>query len=182
MIESGKLTLNIVEKAIQGDKIAFGELYEIHFDAIFRYVYRRTGDIPTAEDLAEEVFVKSWESIGRLAKPEAFVAWLYTIARNKLTDYYRTAPSARQVPLEDALEIADPRKLADTFDDSVKEVAQLKKALTKLPVAYKEILELRFFQDLDTPEIAKVLQKNAGAVRILQLRALKRLKELMKEV
>ena len=84
----------IIEQAVQGDKQAFGQLYEIYAERIFRYLSFRTGSMEVAEDLLCEVFLKAWDALPRFGltnKDHHFKAWLYKIAHNALIDHYRTS-------------------------------------------------------------------------------------------
>ena len=88
----------LVKKAKKGDTGAFGELYRVYFPKILQYLARRTADLVQAEDLTEEVFLKAFQSIDSLKSPEAFTAWLYTIARGVLVDFYRKSHILRKKP------------------------------------------------------------------------------------
>src|SRR5438552_1731444 len=73
----------LVDRARRGDADAYGQLYELHLDRIFRYVYYRVGSSNEAEDLTEHVFLKAWEAIGRYeSRGLPFAAWLYRMAHN----------------------------------------------------------------------------------------------------
>src|SRR3989344_2331792 len=80
----------LLNKAKSGENTAFGELYELCFDKIYRFVYFRVGHKEIAEDLTEEVFIKAFENLHTLNQSSSFEAWLYQIARNKVIDYYRS--------------------------------------------------------------------------------------------
>lgn len=180
MNEGQKNIHKFVLGAKNGDSEAFGELYEHFFDSIFKYIYRRVSDLHTAEDLTEEVFMKAFQSIGSLSKPELFVSWIYTIARNKLTDYYRqNSANPNEGSLDEAWHIADSSPLPDSKTNTAMEVKALFAAMENLPQRYREVLELKFIQELETEEIAKILKKNNGAVRIMQMRAIERLKKIL---
>jgi RNA polymerase sigma factor (sigma-70 family) len=80
----------LVERAAGGDAAAFGELYDIHIDLIYRHIYYRVGNTGDAEDLTQQVFINAWKAIGRFRKKSSpFAAWLMTISRNLLIDFYR---------------------------------------------------------------------------------------------
>jgi len=90
---------SLLEKAKKEDQAAFGQLYNIFFKKIYRFIYYRTGHKEIAEDLAEDVFLKALKKISTVDNPESFVGWLYQIARNTVIDYYREKKST--VALED---------------------------------------------------------------------------------
>ena len=88
----------LVERAAGGDFEAFGELYSIYLDRIYRYVFYQVKDKMTAEDLIEEIFIKAWKAIGSYrGKGLAFSSWLYRIAHNYLVDYFRKSTEAQVV-------------------------------------------------------------------------------------
>src|ERR671935_74058 len=89
-------------RASKGESAAFGLLYDRHVDAIYRYVYYRVRDDAEAEDLTSEVFMRAMKAIARYEPRQAFLAWLYRIARNAVIDRARRARV--QVSFEDALE------------------------------------------------------------------------------
>src|SRR5512140_2966596 len=89
-------------RASRGDVSAFGQLYDKHVDAIYRYVYYRVRDDAEAEDLTSDVFMRALKAISRYEPRQAFLAWLYRIARNAVID--RARRGGRQVSFEDALE------------------------------------------------------------------------------
>lgn len=156
-------------------KHAFTELYTRYVDKIYSYVYWRTSDAEVAEDITSEVFTKAW------AARESFdgvypQAWLYTIARNLLTDYHR-----RLRPTVDSEVIAE---LVDTTNDTPSEATEkilarekLAKAIATLPEQSQSIIIWRFVDNESAAEIGKRLGISEGNVRIQQMRALKRLKE-----
>ncbi|GAH71496.1 unnamed protein product, partial [marine sediment metagenome] len=81
---------DVVSRAVKGDGGAFAQLYEEHFDRIYRYVYLKVGNQAEAEDLTQEVFVKALEAIGSYKwRNLPFVAWLFRIAHNQVIDYLR---------------------------------------------------------------------------------------------
>jgi RNA polymerase sigma-70 factor (ECF subfamily) len=72
----------LVDRAIEGDEEAFGNLYTLHIDAIYRYVYYRIGNVEDAEDLTEQIFLNAWEALpGYKQQGKPFTSWLYRICR-----------------------------------------------------------------------------------------------------
>ena len=81
----------LVALAVRRDAAAFGQLYQIHLDSIYRYIYYRVGNAAEAEDLTEQVFLKAWEHIAAYdQRGLPFAAWLYRVAHNLVVDYHRT--------------------------------------------------------------------------------------------
>lgn len=166
-------------RARNGDAGAFGQLYDRHVEAIHRYVYYRVRDDAEAEDLTSEVFMRALRAIPRYEPRQAFLAWLYRIARNAVID--RVRRSGRQVSFEDALEhpgvdqVVEPdaELLARSDGDA------LRKALSKLTPLQQEVIVLRFLQGYSTQEIARIVGKREGTIRGIQFRAIGALRALI---
>lgn len=178
LVSDTPLEKAVFEAAQQGDNHSFGKLYDYHFDAIFRFIYYRTNHQETAEDLTEEVFLKAFKSLSSLkGGSETLRGWLYSIARNTVIDHYRKTKET--VNLE-ALE------QLPSYEDSVVEQLEasgdtiaLLQTLKKLSPDQQSILKLRFFEDLSISEIAALLHKSEGNIRIIQHRGLQQLKKLL---
>ena len=81
----------LVALAVRRDAAAFGRLYQIHLDSIYRYIYYRVANATEAEDLTEQVFLKAWEHLaGYDQRGLPFASWLYRMAHNLVVDYHRT--------------------------------------------------------------------------------------------
>ena len=166
----------LVKKAQEGNAEAFGKLYDLYMPRIYRFIFLKVGTRQDAEDLAQQVFVNAWQHLeGFEFRGFPFASWLYRIASNAVIDFYRTSrPSAdlEKIPDEFVAQTASTeRDLDHAFD-----MATVKVALAKLDAEHQNVLILRFVDDLSTKEIAKVLEKSEGAVRVIQHRALKILK------
>ena len=167
----------LVLKIQQGDHDAFARLYDIFIDPIYRYVYYRVNQ-NDAEDLTEVVFLKVWENILQYKKQKStFAAWIFRIAHNLVVDHYRAtkdrAPDELSPNLPDTDRQHNPvRSAQDTLDKQI-----LKKAMVNLKKQYQEIIIYKFVNDFSNQEIAEILNKSEGSLRILQFRALKALKK-----
>lgn len=167
----------IIGRACAGDKDAFGQLYDLYVDRIYRYVFFRVTDENIADDLTAIVFMKAWENLDRYrisSKP--FVAWLYTIAHNAVIDHYRTSRS--EAGLDEAMSLRSPEPLPDEQSEMASEGEALKRALQQLTPAQRDVVAMRLIQGMDTDEIAHRIGKTAGAVRALQMRALRTLGQI----
>ncbi len=168
----------LIRRAQQGDREAFAELYDLHYPAIFNYFFYRVGDQALAEDLTADLFVRMVEKIGRYReRGRPFLAWLYTIARNLLMDYYRRRPR------EDT-ELVDDRMLSNgrTLNAEIEHRLSLdclSMALQSLTEDQRQVIILRFLERRSIAEVASILKKTAGAVKALQHRALGALKRAM---
>jgi RNA polymerase sigma-70 factor (ECF subfamily) len=169
----------LIERARRGEAAAFGDLYERHLDAIYRYVFYRVGDRAEAENLTQTVFLKAWEALAKYrTQAVAFSAWLYRIAHNTVIDYYRTKKD--DAPLE------HPRLLQGEAEGLEEQLAQkqsaeaLARAIRQLDETDQQVLVLRFVSGLSHAETGKVLGRNEGYVRVLQHRALNALRARLK--
>ncbi|MBI5754464.1 sigma-70 family RNA polymerase sigma factor [Candidatus Peregrinibacteria bacterium] len=171
-----------VHLAQKGDQEAFAKIYDIFVDQIYRYVYYRVQGADV-EDIVETVFLKVWENI-RQYKPQkkSFSAWLFRIAHNLVVDHYRAYKDKifdeLSSDLPDQSRQHNPiRSAQSSFDNLV-----LKKALVKVKKQYREIILHKFINELSNSEIAEILGKSEGSLRILQFRALKALRKELEEM
>lgn len=168
----------LVTRAIQGDSDAFGDLYERHLRPIYRYIFFRVGSQQDAEDLTEQVFLKAWENLAGYRITEApFRAWLYRIAHNMVIDHHRVKKDLITLgPIESmASSLPGPEKLLLSREQG----EQLARVIARLPSDQQQVLVLRFIEGLDAKQVASIINKSAGAVRVIQHRALKELHGLM---
>jgi len=169
---------DVIERARTGDRHAFGELYDTHVDAVYRYVLYRVREPSDAEDLTSEVFTRAFANIHRYRwQGKSFLAWLYTIARNAVTD--RRRRQRPTVDLDDAYGVAEEGPTAHDLAALSEQVDALRGAVKHLTTEQQEVLSLRFVENMSSRQVAKMLGKNEGAIRALQFRALGRLRKLM---
>lgn len=171
---------DVITRARGGDREAFAELYDEYVERVYRYLLYRVRDSSEAEDLTSEVFTRAFANIHRYRwQGKSFLAWLYTIARNAVTDRMRRARPT--VDLEDAFGVADGAPTAHEHVEARDRADALRRAMTKLTTDQQEVLMLRFMENYSSQEVARALGKNEGAVRALQFRALGRLRKLLAE-
>ena len=157
---------SLVRRAKQHDQEAFAQLYEEHFDKIYRYVTLRIGNETEAEDMTQQVFLNALQSISSFKwKGVPFSAWLFRIAHNQVVDYLRRKKRTA-VPLSESLASSDsnPQLLAEHKLD----IEQLLLATKRLTEAQREVISLRFASELSIAQVAKVMDKSQGAVKALQ--------------
>jgi RNA polymerase sigma-70 factor (ECF subfamily) len=150
-------------------------LYRQHGPLIFAWLLKQARSWEDAEDLLLEVFLAAFEHDRLLAVPEEKrLAWLLSVAQHKVIDYYRLSGRHQQVPLDavaGALE-EDEAQTPEAVALRHERHAKLRVALQALPPTQREVVQLRFGEGLRCTEIATVLGKREGAVRILLWRAL----------
>ena len=164
----------LVKSAVGGDGEAFGELYGIYLDRIYRYVFYQVRDKMVAEDITEDVFVKAWKAINSCkGKEKTFSSWLYRIAHNQVIDVFRSRSKEWTIEMGAVIERSDSslevEKRAD-YQELLQEIACL-------PENQRQIIILKFIAGMDNREIGRITGKNQGAIRILQMRALANLRK-----
>jgi len=179
----GQVTF-LVERARDGDRKAFGQLVELFQGPIFRMVYYRTRSRMDAEDLTQEVFVKAFRSLSKLRDPERFRTWLFRMAVNRMTDFYRkkrllaifqTREHDSEADSKDVERQQDPSALDDVIKEEFwKHVTSFSDNLSRRE---KEVFFLRFMDHLSIRETAQVLDKSESAVKTHLYRGLKKFKE-----
>jgi RNA polymerase sigma-70 factor (ECF subfamily) len=164
------------------DQEAFAEIYDLFVEPLYRFIYFKVNNKEEAQDLTSEVFLKAWNSAqnkGELVV-KTLPAFLYRIARNTVIDHYRKKKN--DYSLDDLVESGnEPTNDQDPdqeFDANL-DLATLETALHELKDEYREVIVLRYVEDLSTTEIAAILDKNKGAVRVLQYRAQEALKKIL---
>ncbi len=172
----------LVELAKRGDAEAFGQLYDHYLSTVYRYIYYRVGTHVLAEDLTSETFLRALRALSSFRwQGRDFGAWLVTIARNLVTDHFKSGRFRLEVATG---EILDYDSAADGPEEDV--LANLAnealiKAVKQLGADQQECLVLRFLNGLSVAETAQVLAKSEGAVKQLQLRAVRNLAKLLPE-
>ena len=172
----------LVDLARDGDAEAFGQLYDHYVSGIFRFIYYRVGSQQLAEDLTSETFVRGLRAIQRFSwQGKDFGAWLTTIARNLVTDHYKSGRARLEIVSDDVPE--GPTVAASTEDDvmSLLSNEMLFEAVATLPTEQRECVLMRFIQGLSIAQTAAALGRTEGAVKQLQLRAVRNLAKKLPE-
>ncbi|OGO11963.1 MAG: hypothetical protein A2Y53_01550 [Chloroflexi bacterium RBG_16_47_49] len=171
----------LIKKAKRGDPHAFGDLYESHAPAIFRYLYAHLDSQMDAEDLTGEVFLKAWQSLPNyIERGVPFLAFLFRIARNALVDHYRQNNRLEPKTPDDMDGYKEEGSLEPVeLVGNQLEHQQILRILNKLRPDYKSVLTLRFISELSPEETSQVMKRSVGAIRVLQHRALAALRDEM---
>jgi RNA polymerase sigma-70 factor (ECF subfamily) len=168
--------------AKQGDGEAFGQIYDAYVGQVYRYLYYRVGSQPLAEDLTSETFLRALRRIDSFTwQGRDICAWFITIARNLVTDHYKSSRFRLEVSTADMLD-------ADRADDGIEQEVldnldnqALLAAVRQLKPQQQECVVLRFLQGLSVAETAAVMGRSDGAIKQLQLRAVRALAKLVPE-
>jgi len=166
--------VRLIKRAAGGNFEAFGELYNIYLERIYRYVFYQVRDKMTAEDLTEEVFLKAWKSIDTCrGKEQTFSSWLYRIAHNHVIDNLRSQRKYLSADMEALAEVSSP----ELGEEGKLERQEMLEVISDLPQNQKQVIILKFIEGLDNREIGQIMGKSQGAVRVLQMRALATLRQ-----
>ena len=166
----------LVELARDGDAEAFGQLYDHYVSGVFRFIYYRVGSRQLAEDLTSETFVRGLKAIQRFTwQGKDFGAWLTTIARNLIADHFKSSRSRLEIISDDIPEGRIPSR--STEDDVLSHISNelLFDAVNSLPPEQRDCILMRFIQGMSIAETAAALKRSEGAIKQLQLRAVRSL-------
>jgi RNA polymerase sigma-70 factor (ECF subfamily) len=174
---------------MRNPKKEFGKIYDKHVAKIYRFVYLKVDSRESAEDLTSQIFTKLWEKIktlsGRTDNPgrtsekiENPTAYVYQIARAEIANYYRNKPKYHIIPAEE-VQIVDPKENLEEKQQLQSDIEYLKYCLSQLSEDHQNVIIWRYLDDLSYKEIAEIMQKEEGAVRVMVHRAIKELREKM---
>lgn len=163
----------------------FSKIYDKCIDKIYRFIFLKVNSQEIAQDLTSETFLKGWEAFKKsqnpghnsqkIGNPSAF---LYQIARNLVIDHYREKGRTQFVSLEVA-PIADPNPGIEEKMALSSDIDNIRTALVSLGGEYQDVIIYRYLDELSISEIAKIMEKSEGAVRVALHRALKSLRTII---
>ncbi|MBP9718602.1 sigma-70 family RNA polymerase sigma factor [Candidatus Gracilibacteria bacterium] len=170
----------LVRKSQAGDSEAFGALYEQFITPIYRYIYYRVGAEET-EDLTEMVFLKAWENIKQFRfGVHSFSSWIFRIAHNVIVDHYRLSRyNTEELPEN----VHDTRVEALASQRAHRSLngRLISDALAELKDDYRQVVILKYINELSNEEIGVVMERSQASLRILQFRALRMLRKILEE-
>ncbi len=164
-----------VEASQSGDGSAFAELYDRYVERIYRFVYFKTFDKDTAEDIVSTIFLKAYERIGTFdAGKGVFSQWLYGIARNAVVDHYRSAK--QHVDVDDLFDLGEDERTEEKID-ARELLAKVERYLVTLNARQREIVTLRLWEELSYREIAEIVGGTEDAAKVMFSRTIRELRE-----
>ncbi len=168
------------------DKEAFIKAYDLYIDNIYRFVFFKVNNKEEAEDITSSVFLKSWDYIqsNELVDYKTLKYLLYKVARNLVIDYYRKKSKQQKVIYDKDIsnfEIVDKSQDVIGQAELAADFKFIEKKLFDLKDEYREIIILRYLNELSIAEIADILEKSTGNIRVLLFRALKALREVINQ-
>jgi RNA polymerase sigma-70 factor (ECF subfamily) len=170
----------LVLRAIVRDQAAFADLYDRHVVRVYRHIYYLVNDAREAEDLTAQTFLKAWEAIERYKERGApFVAWLLRIAHNLTISYLRSKRDHSELDegFVDNKRGGNPEESLEQASDE----RSVRDAVLRLREEQRQVIMLRFVEELDYTEVAAMIGKSVPAVRVIQHRALGNLRKLMQQ-
>jgi len=174
----------ILKRIKNGENEAFGELYDFYAPKIYRFVRLKVDSQENAQDLTSEAFLRTWKYLQKQRKiRERFQSLLYKIARNLVIDFYRSR-STREILIEDNLEEffnAEDNEKSDDLTLRQEDTKEIKRALVQINPNYQDVITWYYLNELSISEIAEILEKKEGTVRVLVHRAVKSLRNVMGE-
>lgn len=162
------------------DPELFGKLYDLYAPRLYRFVYFKVSSAHDAEDLTAEIFLKAWEYVNGKKEIENFSGLLYKIARNVIIDFYRSRAAGRENSIEEEVleSVSDEGKTAEKMSEAQDARAMLEH-LKQLKEEYREVLTLRYVDELEIKEIATILGKSQINIRVTTHRALAAMKRIV---
>ena len=171
-----------VKEAQSGNWQSFSKLYEYYVDKVYKYNYYKVSSQDEAFDLTETVFLKVWDNL-KSYKPKAgssFGSWVFRIAHNLLVDHYRLKKETVELTEVHADQRDEASPLHKT--EEVLRKGTLKQAMSKLKDIYREVLTLSYLNELSNSEVAELMNKSEGGLRVLKFRALQELKKVLEQM
>ncbi|GAT68025.1 sigma-70 family RNA polymerase sigma factor [Planomonospora sp. ID91781] len=167
----------LVLRAKTGDTEAFGTLYDRYLDLVYRYIYLRVGSHPLAEDLTSETFLRALRRIADFTwQGRDFGAWLVTIARNLVTDHFKSGRYRLEVTTADVFETPlDGPHIPENAVVTAMVNDRVLRAVRALRPEQQECVVLRFLHGMSLAETALIMGKKSGAIKALQFRAIRAL-------
>ena len=172
----------LVRSAQAGDMSAFSELFDRYYDVVYRYVLFRMNDRTLAEDITQETFLRALRRITSVTYQGRDIgAWFVTIARNLIFDHVKSSRYRLESTTSDMIELSPSTHGPEQQVLDLATNEELLRCVRKLNADQQECITLRFLQGLSVAETAKIMDRNEGAVKALQHRAVRRLAQLLPE-
>ncbi|KKP36682.1 hypothetical protein A2483_05130 [Candidatus Peregrinibacteria bacterium RIFOXYC2_FULL_33_13] len=164
----------IIIQCKNGNLKNFSLLFDEYKDKIYRFIYFKTQHKETAEDLLSQTFIKALEHINQInIKKGSFKNWIYTIARNNVTDFYRKYKEMKNI--DDVWDLDNGINLKDEVDNYVL-IENVKDYMRELTPEQREIIMLRVWNDFSFSQIAEISGKSEASCKMMFKRSLEKIK------
>jgi len=164
----------LAAKAKKGDQAAFAQLFDLLADPIYRFLAFRLNNPEDAKEMASQVFLEAWQGLARYDPKRSFKAWIFSIARYTLIDFYRRHRA--ESGLDTVTELAGPTDIQAEVGTKT-EIEQVLQEVNRLPELYQTVLKLKFVEELDYAEIAELTGKTKNSLRVIVKRGLDKLRD-----
>jgi RNA polymerase sigma-70 factor (ECF subfamily) len=176
----------IIEKATNGDQVAFTSLLDMYWNEVYGFMLKRTENETDAEDITIETFSKAFDKISHYNPEFQFNTWLIAIAKNVHIDMLRKKKISLFVDMTDeedhqAYNVADTTPSAEDKLITEQNLSRLLEYIKELKPHYQEVIQLRYFQEMSYQEIAEQLNEPLSNVKVKLLRAKKLLAEIIQQ-
>ena len=163
----------------EGDKDAFGKLYEIYVKPIYNFIYYKTHHRESAEEITSEVFLKAYKSAADYNSAKGtFQAWIYKIARNSVIDHYRAARPSLNI--DDAWDLGSNEDILKDVENKII-LKKVQDYISKLPLSQRDIIIMRIWQGLSYDEISEIVGKSEANCKMIFSRAINKLRSSIPE-
>jgi len=170
----------LLERVQRWDEAALAEVYDTYAPAIYRYACRHLGNSDSAQEIVADTFHRFLVALKQGAGPQQELsAWLYRVAHNLITDYYRRESIRCAVEIDENMPSRAPQTEAAALQRE--EITRMRQAFQHLPSLQQQVINLRFGEGLSLEEVAQVTEKTVGAVKALQHRAIEALRKMLDE-
>ncbi|MFZ5813874.1 MAG: RNA polymerase sigma factor [Bacillota bacterium] len=170
----------IIRRLSAGDEEALGILMDRYGGALLHFAHRLVGDMQMAEEITQDTMLKAWQQAGSFRMDGHLKAWLFRVARNNAIDYIRR----KRLPTEEFQSAHDTASVEQQPEREAERswlTEAILEALEELPEQYRDVIEMRFFQDMCYQEIAETLKIPLGTVKSRLNYALKGLTRVLME-
>lgn len=162
---------------------AFARLYDENMSKVYRYIYYKVNNQQVAEDLTSDVFEKALVNFTKYnSEKAAFSTWIFSIARNTITDFYRAQPKVKMVNIEETVATPSKDPGPEETVESSEEKQLLRRCIAKLPENEQEIVRLKFTMEMTNRDIAKVLGLTESNVGVMLYRIIRKLRDSFPEI
>ena len=163
---------------MRNPKKKFGKIYDKYVKKIYRFIFLKVSSQEAAEDLTAQVFTKGWKRFRTSQDIENPSAYLYQVARAELADYYRKR-NRFQIISTEADSITDPQPSMEENQQAQSDIEMMRTSLSKLNDDEQNVVIWRYLDGLSFKEIAQIMERPEGTIRVMLHRALKELREKM---
>lgn len=162
---------------MEDKKDRFGRIYDEYVSKIYRFIYLKVDVRETAEDITSKVFASGWQTYQDGKEIKNIGAFLYRIARNAVVDYYREKGRTKTIPMSAISERMDSRTNLSEMAILNTETEKVKQAIQVLKKDHQDALILHYLEDMPIDEVAAIMNRPPGTVRVMIHRGLKDLRK-----